>query len=222
MPRRKLKLVKSSAGHGFLYMAAPSSFDSLVSDGGGLAGIDNSMGASKSGGTSFSVPELEVDFYSLDCATLASKISSIQSTMNGAKLLKGAYDYYIDKLAQANAAYSAKCGNTVKPTVKPWQQPLLDGTFPPQVDPPEAPVKPPITVLPNPTVPGTTVNIGDVSALNPTGVGSTSAGGGGGGGGGSSSKPADAKTNWLLWALCIGALALSLYKGRNTVTKMPG
>lgn len=146
---------------------------------------------------------LQQDFYTMDCVTLKGVISNVENILQTARLTGDQYNYYSGKLAQAQSAFAAKCGGTITPP----------------------PAPPPIT---QPTTPPTTVNIGDTSTLNPslssgdTGAG-LSGGAGGGGGGSDSSKPAaKKKTNWLLWALALGTLALCLYKGRNTTIKMPG
>lgn len=243
---KKLRLLRSANGNGYLYMVAPT--DAALGQS-LLAPTDTSGG---SGGTTAPAPTttttqpvtdttiptstvtpttdggpavgpikdtssstftpstdpndpINQDFYSMDCSTLLGLINNIQSILNGARLVAGAADYYNTKLAQAQSAYSARCGGIPS-------------------SPPTLPTSPSAS---SPVVPATQVNVGDTTGLNPGGFTSPlsgGAGGGAGGGGGSdSSKPAaKKKTNWWLWALALGAFGLALYKTRNGVTKLPG
>lgn len=215
--RRNMKidqLVKSGRGsRRFLNMTdTPKTtlFDPTDETGGYTDPVVNPVTPSKPV-SGISNPEVEIDFSTLSCSELESKIAWLKNLFTVAKMTSIAVDYYQNKLSQAQAAYAAKCGGgdgIIQPTMPP-DKPSGTGT------------------VSTPT--GTTVNIGNDAitgglagpngAFAPAPGGS---GGGGGGGAGSSNKKDSKKNNWWWWLLAAGVVGLCLYKGRNTSIKLPG
>lgn len=152
--------------------------------------------------TTISNPEVEIDFSTLSCAELETKISWLENLFMVARMTGIAMDYYNNKLTQAKQAYAAKCGNSgvsVPPTLPP-DTPSPSGTG---------------TVKP---VPGTTVNIGNdaiTGGLVSSGTGGDGLSGGGGGGGSNDQKKAAKKKNWWWLLLVAGALGACVYYNKG-------